>query len=178
MGNSLLDQLKKAGVVDDARSNKVKREQHKQKKLEQHQAPKKRAAPPQQPSSLSEKQLHDRELNRQRDAMVAERGLKAQVKQLVESHAIAEEGDIEFHFSDGGRVRHLYVTPQRQRLLGQGQAAIVRNATGYALVMADVADKILQRDASQVVFYNQASEAPVDGDDPYAEFVVPDDLIW
>jgi uncharacterized protein YaiL (DUF2058 family) len=44
-------------------------------------------------------------------------------------------------------------------------------------VPAAIAEKIRERDERAVVKLNQ-SETPVDENDPYKDFVVPDDLKW
>ena len=56
----------------------------------------------------------------------------------------------------------------------------------YELVPAAVADKINQRDNRTVVLQNTKNETSIadnsaassSEDDPYADFVVPDDLMW
>ncbi|HBP97063.1 MAG TPA: DUF2058 domain-containing protein, partial [Pantoea agglomerans] len=48
----------------------------------------------------------------------------------------------------------------------------------YAIIPASVADKIAQRDASAIVLNSALSEEAQDEDDPYADFKVPDDLMW
>ncbi|MBB8395098.1 DUF2058 family protein, partial [Escherichia coli] len=50
--------------------------------------------------------------------------------------------------------------------------------TTYAIIPASVADKIAQRDASSIVLHSALSAEEQDEDDPYADFKVPDDLMW
>ena len=65
-----------------------------------------------------------------------------------------------------------------------GRLAIARllvdnNSEGeYAIIPASVADKIAQRDASSIVLHSALSAEEQDEDDPYADFKVPDDLMW
>ena len=181
MGNSLLDQLKQAGIVDEARAKKVKRTKHQQKKQQQHHGKKGQSPAAKPESGISQKQLRDRELNRQRDAEAAARAQQAQINQLVSSNRVdISSGDIPFNFSDGTVLKRLYITEKVQQQLVQGRAAIVRDGEGYAVVIAVVADKVNQRDASQVVLYNPSGESSneTDSEDPYAEYVIPDDLMW
>jgi uncharacterized protein YaiL (DUF2058 family) len=44
-------------------------------------------------------------------------------------------------------------------------------------VPADIAERVRARDPSLVLVWNQPSQTP-DEDDPYADFQVPDDLMW
>ena len=48
----------------------------------------------------------------------------------------------------------------------------------YAIIPASVADKIAQRDESSIVLNNALSQEAQDEDDPYADFKIPDDLMW
>lgn len=60
-------------------------------------------------------------------------------------------------------------------------ACLVINNSGeceYAIIPASVADKIAQRDADSIVVNSALSQEEQDEDDPYADFKVPDDLMW
>ncbi|MNP63046.1 hypothetical protein D3C76_1583930 [compost metagenome] len=71
-----------------------------------------------------------------------------------------------------------------QSQLISGRLAIARLITDknpdgeYAIIPAIVADKIAQRDESSIVLNAELSKEAKDEDDPYADFVVPDDLMW
>lgn len=73
---------------------------------------------------------------------------------------------------------------QTQAQLINGRLAIARlfiNASGdceYAIIPAVVADKIAQRDADSIVLNSALSQEEQDEDDPYADFKIPDDLMW
>ena len=58
-----------------------------------------------------------------------------------------------------------------------GLLAIVCHGGTTELVPKVIADKIAERDPSLVVQVKKASTA-IDADDPYADFKVPDDLMW
>jgi uncharacterized protein YaiL (DUF2058 family) len=65
--------------------------------------------------------------------------------------------------------------------LGKGQIAIVKLGELYELVPTAVAEKIKQRDEGLVVMLSEntsVSTDQVDEDDPYADFKIPDDLMW
>jgi uncharacterized protein YaiL (DUF2058 family) len=48
----------------------------------------------------------------------------------------------------------------------------------YEVVNCEAAEKIRLRDAACVLVLNKAVEAEVKEDDPYAEYQIPDDLMW
>ena len=71
-----------------------------------------------------------------------------------------------------------------QAQLISGRLAIARLAADnsdestYAIIPASVADKIAQRDANSIVLNSALSREAQDEEDPYADFKVPDDLMW
>ncbi|EKN6178189.1 DUF2058 family protein, partial [Yersinia enterocolitica] len=71
-----------------------------------------------------------------------------------------------------------------QAQLISGRLAIARvvadnnGESEYAIIPASVADKIAQRDANSIVLNSALSQEEQDEEDPYADFKVPDDLMW
>ena len=59
----------------------------------------------------------------------------------------------------------------------RGLLAIVRLDAGYEVIPSVVAEKIKLRDESCIVS-NAATQAENEDDDPYADYKVPDDLMW
>lgn len=179
MGNSLFDQLKKTGLVDDKTAKQAKKDKQKQAKQQKG----KKAKPLAESKLLAqqaqaEKVARDRELNQQRKLAAEQVALAAQIKQLVQMNRIEDgEGDIAFNFTDGNKVQRLHVTEQLHTQLVRGRLAVVKLGEGYELVPAGVADKIKLRDPSCVLVCNVVASDDMDEDDPYAEFQVPDDLM-
>jgi len=60
--------------------------------------------------------------------------------------------------------------------LTQGQLAIVKSVEHYEIIPKAVAEKISQRDASAIILLNDGVEEEID--DYYADFEIPDDLMW
>lgn len=94
------------------------------------------------------------------------------------------KGDIGFNFTDNNLIKKIYVDKLTQTQLINGRLAIARLSTDnspeseYAIIPASVADKIAQRDATSIVLHSALSQEEQDEDDPYADFKVPDDLMW
>ncbi|MBD1391376.1 DUF2058 domain-containing protein [Neiella sp. HB171785] len=169
---SLQEQMLKAGLVSKKKADKVK----KQTKKGRVQAREAKAAA--EEKRIAEQQKA-KELNRQRDEAAKQKAIVAQIKQLIEANRIdRSKGDISYSFADDKLVKNIYVEQKIQKDLVKGRLAIVRFGEGYEVVPAGVADKIAQRDESLVVLNNVVDDKEVDEDDPYAEFVVPDDLMW
>lgn len=185
MGNALRDQLLKAGLVNEQQAKKAAKEKQKellrqqgQGKAKQEQQDKLRA----QQAAQTEKANRDRQLNQQRQEQAEKKALATQIRQLIEQNRQAGgEGDIAYNFSDRGKVKRLYVADAVRQKISAGQLAIVRFDQGYALVSAEIAAKISARDPESVVVSNEPKPSAASGqeaEDPYAQFQVPDDLIW
>lgn len=179
MANSLQDQLMKAGLVD---AKQVKGFNKEKKKQERQQRKHRIETVDETKESVRQAQLEkaerDRELNAKRNEEARNRAIVAQIKQLIDTSRIARDGgDIAYNFTDGTKIKKLYVTRDLQDRLGSGQLAIVKFDEKFEIVPQKVADKIRERDASYVVS-QQTRSSEVDEDDPYAAYQVPDDLMW
>lgn len=178
---SLQDQLLKAGVVDQKKAkqlNKEKRKAAKQSKAKgQPQVDETKAAAA---KALAEKSERDREMNRQRQAEVEKKAIQAQITQLINTNKLDRKGgDLAYQFVDGKKIKKLYVTSKLQDQLTKGQIAIVKQGDQYELVPARIAEKIQQRDEARVlVLHEKGNSETVDEDDPYADYPIPDDLMW
>jgi uncharacterized protein YaiL (DUF2058 family) len=178
---SLQDQLLKAGLVDKKKAQKATKAKQKQDKMKR-----KNKVETVDEAKLAAEKAHaekverDRQLNLQRKQEAEQRAITAQIRQLIEMNRLEKNaGDISYNFTDGTRVTHVYVDERQQRLLSNGHLAIVRLDDQYEIVPTSVSEKIAQRDESYLVYCNRGKEETVvDEDDPYAEFEVPDDLMW
>ena len=64
-------------------------------------------------------------------------------------------------------------------LIIKGRLAVVKFGAGYEVVATEVAKKIADRDAAIVIVnYQQSFETVAVEDDPYANYQIPDDLMW
>ena len=82
-----------------------------------------------------------------------------------------------FLITSDKQIKKIYVSASVQTDLVRGRLAIVKLGEEYELVPAPVADKISQRDEGYVLS-QQAATQEVDEDDPYADYQIPDDLMW
>jgi len=179
MANSFGDQFLKAGLVDKTRLSKVQKSKLKQQKLRNKQkvevvdeaAEAARLA-------AAEKAARDRELNRQLKEAAEHRAMQAQVRQLVEMNRLPlDAGEVGYHFQDGSVIRTLYVTAEVHDRLARGLLAIARLDDRYEVIPSVVAEKIMLREASCIVS-NATTRLEQGEDDPYADYRVPDDLMW
>ena len=131
------------------------------------------------------KNARDQELNRRQQEKAAAKARRAEVKQLIEQYRLPPVGSDEyFNFTDGNRLARLAVTPAMREQLIKGTIAIVRYEGHYAVIPQSEVARIRERDEHAVVTGEAAASpatgtaASADKDDPYKDFVVPDDLVW
>jgi uncharacterized protein YaiL (DUF2058 family) len=179
MGNSLQDQLLKAGLVDREKAKKIRQDQRKQGKQQRHsKAPSVDENRARAQQELAAKAERDRELNRRRKEQAEHNALMAQVRQLVESNRQPRGGDdLAYNFADGKKIKRMFVSAAVHQRIASGKLAIVRVGQQYELVTADIAEKVRSRHEESLVFFNDPKQAAPE-EDPYADYPVPDDLMW
>lgn len=179
---SLQDQLLKAGLIDTKKAKQANKEKRKETNVARRSNEEvidevKQSAE----QARLEKVERDRELNRQRDLELQQKAIAAQIKQLIENHRQPKgvgNGDVEYNFTDGKLIKKMRVSPLVLEQIVRGLLAVVKLGEGYEVVPRIVADKIAQRDEKFVVVANTKAESKVDEDDPYKDYVIPDDLMW
>jgi len=177
---SLQDQLLKSGLVSSAKAKTIKTDKHKQTKQQQ----KNNVVVVDETKLLAEqvqaeKIARDKELNQLRKLQDEQKQLAAQVKQLIElNRQPKDENGLAYNFNDNNKIKTIYVANEMREQIIQGRAAIVRLAAAYEVVSAEVAKKILDRDAGSVIVFNQQTNTAAGSEDAYADYQIPDDLIW
>jgi len=174
MNDSLRDQLLKAGLVTEKQARKAS--------VPPDRRPRGKRPAPQQSSEAQQAQAakaaRDRELNRQRQAGAEAKARHAQIAQLIEQNRLpTPAGDDIFNFVAGGKIRRIAVNAELRERLGRGELVIVRHGGHSALVLAAIGERIRALDERFVIPFVTAPEAVAE-DDPYRDFVVPDDLRW
>ncbi len=179
---SLQDQLLKAGLIDTKKVKQAKKEKRKETNVARRSS---EEVVDEVKQSAEQARLakveRDRELNRQRDLELQQKAIAAQIKQLIENHRQpkgAGNGDVEYNFTDGKLIKKMRVSPLVLEQIARGLLGVVKLGDGYEVVPRIVADKIAQRDEKFVVVANTKADNKVDEDDPYKDYVIPDDLMW
>ena len=188
VGNSLQDQLLKAGLVNSQQLKQTKTEKRKENRQSHGHSPAQSESRQRLQAEVAEKARRDRELNLKRQEELRRREEENSIRQLIHAHRLSRAGgEFAFNFQDGGRLRRLYLTPEQQRSLVAGHLALVRQDAEIEMVPREIAENLLSRNADLVLVLNQpeartapsaTAPAPSDEDDPYAAYQVPDDLIW
>lgn len=178
MGNSFQEQFLKLGLVKKDQVNKTKKKQHKQKKksaVDEDVAKSKLEAQ----KAQAAKKDYNKILSQQQAEEKKAKELTHQINQLIETHKVEETaGDIPYKFTDEKKVRKIYINQKAVDQLSSGNIAIVQYKKAYELVPATVGKKIGEKKPATLALLHEKSSSSIDADDPYAEFEVPDDLMW
>jgi uncharacterized protein len=178
--NSLRDQLLKAGLVTE---EKVKQasvaDEQRRRQIKQGGKSRPNNAPPSAAQQAqAQKVARDLELNRRQQEKAQRKALRAQIEQLIEPARLPRlESDDYYSFIDSGKIRRVAVDAARREGICEGRLVIVRYRGHHEVVPADVAQRVRERDQHSVISRDESRETVAE-DDPYKDFVVPDDLTW
>jgi uncharacterized protein YaiL (DUF2058 family) len=179
MSLSLRDQLLKAGLVNQKQVKQVAKDQQKHKRLvhkgqaEEDDTQKRLAQ-----EAAAEKLRKDQELNRLQQEKAEAKARAAQVKQLVEATRLPKLTTEDYYnFVDDKKVKRLSVNSLMRSKLSNGSLAIVHHGGGYEVIPREAALKVQEREPRRIVLLSTPTDEP-DGDDPYAAYKIPDDLMW
>ncbi|EPJ49435.1 MAG: hypothetical protein OFPII_01000 [Osedax symbiont Rs1] len=173
MAISLQDQLLKAGLASKKQANKAKAD--KRKKKSKTAAPDNALQIQQQQTAKRDK---DRQLNLDREQQKADKASISQARQIVESNrvTIPRGSDITHQFSHLKFVKSIYVDKQLQSQLFCGLLTVVFMDDKYWLIPTDQAHRLNALQSDWVV--ELPKKELKDDDDPYADYAIPDDLMW
>jgi uncharacterized protein YaiL (DUF2058 family) len=179
MGSSLQEQFLKMGLVDKKKANKAKKQKHTQRKSGKKQDDVNNIAAMSK-QGLAEKKKRDQQLNKKKIAVREAKEATAKARQLIDTHKITlEKGDAPYNFTDNNTIKKIYLSSKIIDNLVNGKIGIVKQAGEYQLVPADIIYKVRELNNKLVILLNApSSKNKSDEDDPYADFQVPDDLMW
>ena len=181
VSSTLREQLLKAGLVTERQVKASEQKQNQRPPQSRHKPP----PPPTEQQLAAERQraakaARDAQLNKQRQEAVAAKAKAIEIKQLVEQHKLPKvlESEDRFNFIAGKKLRFILVNAEMRDGINKGSLFIIRYDGKSEVVPAEIAERIRERDERAVVKLNAGENAPVDENDPYKDFVVPDDLKW
>jgi len=182
MSNPFQDQLMKTGLVSKKQAHQVKKDRNKKNK--QQRSTNKEIINETKlkiEQAAKDKAELDRNLNKQKEDQAKLKAVAAEINQLITVNAIDrnENCDISYNFEHDKKVKNIYVNEEMKKNIIVGRLGIASINEGYELVAKAVAEKIQQRDESRIIlFSNNEPITNENKDDPYADYQIPDDLMW
>ncbi len=174
--NALQAQLLKAGLVDSKKAKKIsKQAEHAKRTGDSDSAAAKKALAEAQAKKLEK----DQKLNQEKQRALEEKTRKANIIQMIKQHQLTDtQGDIAYQFVDDTKIKKIYITQKLYDQIVAGHVVIARLEDSYALLPRPLADRIDAKMTGFMVVSNDTAEDALAEDDPYAAYVIPDDLMW
>ncbi len=181
---SLQDQLLKAGLTTKQKTrqaNADKRKKNKQKRSGvQHGATMQEQVKQDLTKAKVEKQAKDNALNEHKKQQLADKEQLLRIKQILTHHQIKKvDGDNEYNYTFDNKIKKLSLDTTTHKALVSGRLSLCGLDETTYIVTRETADKLAELDASVVIVQNDKVEDElIDEDDPYADYQIPDDLMW
>lgn len=180
MSNPFQDQLLKAGLVTKEQVQKAQKEskkKNKQQRSKKHPVVDENKLKAQQAADA--KARRDRELNNKKETQAKQKAISVEINQLITQNLIHrdESCDLAYHFEHNSKIKNIYINADMRQNIANGKLGIARIEGRYELVPLAIAEKIQQRNDKRVILVKDA-ETSKDDNDPYADYEIPDDLIW
>ena len=175
--NALQAQLLKAGLVDNKKAKKLSKQAVHEKRTGDSSEAEIKAKIEQ---AKQEKLAKDQAIEQEKKAALQEKELKAAIMQMINQHKIRDtDGEIAYQFIDNSKIKKVYLNQQIYNALVAGSLVIARENDSYAFLPKALADRINAKMEGFIIVNNsEKNEQTTDEEDPYAAYVIPDDLMW
>lgn len=175
--NALQAQLLKAGLVDNKKAKKLsKQAQHEHRTGQSLEAEMKAKIE----LDKQEKIAKDQSLNMEKQRLLEGKALKASIIQMITQHKIKDtNGDVVYQFIDDSKIKKMYINQQIYNALVSGSLVVAKDHESYAFLPKALADRIDEKQQGFIIVNNsEKNNETTDEEDPYAAYVIPDDLMW
>ena len=175
--NALQAQLLKAGLVDNKKAKKLSKQAvHEQRTGQSNEAELKAKIA----QDKQEKLAKDQALDLEKKRLLQGKELKASIIQMINQHKIRDiDGEVSYQFIDESKIKKIYLNQQIYNALVSGSLVIAKESEGYAVLPKALADRINDKMEGFIIVNNsEKNEQITDEEDPYAAYVIPDDLMW
>ncbi|MFD1437531.1 DUF2058 domain-containing protein [Acinetobacter terrae] len=175
--NALQAQLLKAGLVDNKKAKKLSKQAvHEQRTGQSNEAELKAKIA----QDKQEKLAKDQALDLEKKRLLQGKELKAAIIQMINQHKIRDiDGEVSYQFIDDSKIKKIYLNQQIYNALVSGSLVIAKESEGYAVLPKALADRINDKMEGFIIVNNsEKNEQITDEEDPYAAYVIPDDLMW
>jgi uncharacterized protein YaiL (DUF2058 family) len=181
---SLQDQLLKAGLTTKQKTRQANADKRKKNKQQrsgvQHDASLQEQVKQELAKAKAEKQEKDHALNELKKQELADKEQQLRIQQILTHHQIKNvEGDNEYNYTFDKKIKKLSLDTNTHRALVNGRLSLCGLNEITYIVTRETADKLAELDASVVLLQNdKVVDEQVEEDDPYADYQIPDDLMW
>lgn len=181
---SLQDQLLKAGLTTKQKARQANSDQRKKNKQKrsgvQHGATLQEQVKQDLAKSKAEKLDKDNALNEQKKQQLADKEQTLRIKQILTHHQLKNvAGDNEYNYTFGSKIKKLSLDSITHKALVNGRLSLCGLDDITYIVTSETAEKLAELDDKVVLVQNdKVVDEQIDEDDPYADYQIPDDLMW
>jgi uncharacterized protein len=181
MAGSLQDQLKKSGLVSKKKSQQLDTEKRKKIKAKNKgQKMNNEIAEKVQQAKLQKKR-DDQKRNQQQQQQIKQNEEKARIKQIIEQVEIKDyNGDTAFNFQFNNKVKTLYLNKENYDAIVAGSIGLCQIDNVIFILPNSTVHKVNSINPSYVVLHQDKPNTTPEttSEDPYADYDIPDDLMW
>ena len=179
---SLQEQLLKAGLTTKQKARQANTDTRKQNKQKRsgvaHGASLQEQVKQDLKVSKQEKLARDLALNMDKKQELAEKEQHLRMQQILQSHQIKNvNGESEYNYTFANKIKKLFVDAITHKALVNGRLALCGLDDVTYIVTTETAGKLASLSDSVVLVQNDKVITD-DVDDPYADFQIPDDMMW
>lgn len=181
---SLQEQLLKAGLSTKQKArqaNTDKRKKNKQKRSGvEIEASLQEQVKQDVVKSQQNKADKDAALNAEKQQALAKKELNLRIEQILKHHQIKDaQGEVEYNYTFDNKVKKLYLDAITHRAIVNGRLALCGLDEITYIVTSETAAKLAELDGKVLLLQNdKVIEEADEEDDPYADFQIPDDMMW
>lgn len=181
---SLQDQLLKAGLTTKQKAKQANSDKRKKNKQKRSGVDVAATLQEQVKQDLlkdkQEKLAKDTALNAEMKKQLAEKEQQLRMLQILQHHQIKNiNGEAEYNYTFANKIKKLYIDAITHKALVNGRLALCGLNDITYVVTSETAAKLAELDNTIILVQNEKSTTEiVEEDDPYADYQIPDDMMW
>lgn len=181
---SLQDQLLKAGLTTKQKARQANSDQRKKNKQKRSGVDIGETLQEQVKQDLDkakqDKLAKDIALNNEKKQQLAAKEQLLRIQQILQHHQIKNvNGETEYNYTFDNKIKKLFVDAITHRALVNGRLALCGSDGMSYIVTSETAAKLAELDPNVILVQNDKIESDtIEADDPYADYQIPDDLMW
>ena len=181
---SLQDQLLKAGLTTKQKTrqaNSDKRKKNKQKRSGvEHEATLQEQVRQDLAKAKVDKLAKDTALNDEKKLQLNAKEQFLRIKQILDHHQIKNVfGDAIYNYTSDVKIKKLALDYDTHKALINGRLALCGLDDVTYIVTSETAEKLSKLDNNIILVQNdKVEDEGLDESDPYADYQIPDDLMW
>ncbi|MGB1200641.1 DUF2058 domain-containing protein [Cognaticolwellia aestuarii] len=181
---SLQEQLLKAGLTTKQKARQANSDKRKKGKQKRSGVNVESSLQEQVKQDLElakkEKLARDIALNNEKKQALLAKEQQLRILQILQHHQVTNvNGEAEYNYTFNNKIKKLFVDAITHKALVNGRLALCGVEDTTYIVTTETAEKVASLDEKVILVQNtKVVDEVVSDDDPYAEFQIPDDLMW